>query len=182
MSGSQSRRWVMAGAIARRLVVFAALWWMLIEGDASQWSYAIVLVPLAVAVSLLVLPPVSPAPRPLRRMVALVRLTGWFGWRSVIGGIDVARRALGPREWVQPQFVRCDLRIGAGASRIAVVNLMNLMPGSLSVRIGESALDVHVLHPDIEVSQTVAQLERRVAAVTGARLDSSSPPDDSDLG
>src|SRR5690625_103733 len=165
------RRWPgLLASVGLRLAVFALLWWAVTEGDASTWVYAVVVVPVVVAVSLVLLPRRSRAPRWWRSGWALLRLAGWFLYRSVAGGVDVARRALTRRPDLDPGFVHCPMRLPQGAMRIAVADLMNLMPGSLSVVLDDKGLSLHVLDVSLPIPQVVADLEERIAAVAGARL------------
>ncbi|MGC0272407.1 Na+/H+ antiporter subunit E [Pseudactinotalea sp. Z1739] len=170
------RWWHRAASLVRRMAVFALLWWALTEGDMTTWAYGAVVVPIAVATSLALAPYRGPRPGAgrLRRTWALVRLTGWFLRRSLHGGLDVARRSLTPRPDLDPGYVRYPMRLPPGAGRVAVANLMNLMPGSLSVHLGSEELVVHVLDVDLPVPATVADLEERIALVAALPL---APPD-----
>lgn len=157
-------------ALPLRLGVFAVLWWALTEGDHSTWRYAAVIVPAAVAVSMAILPPRTPRAGRMRRAVAAARLAGWFLWRSVQGGADVASRAVRPRLRIDPGFVSHRFRLPPGPARIAVIDLMNLMPGSLSVRVQGDALLLHVVDTSMPVRDTIVTLEENVAAVVGVDL------------
>ena len=164
-------RWAWPAAL-RRLAVFALLWWAITEGDPSTWLYAVLIVPVATATSMLLVPyrPAASGPGWGRRTWALVRLAAWFLRRSMAGGIDVSRRALRRHVDLTPGFVHCPLRLPFGAGRIAVADLMNLMPGSLSVILTEDGLTLHVLDTQMPIPQTVADLEERIARVTGQVL------------
>lgn len=165
-------------ALPVRMGVFALLWWALSEGDQSTWSYAAVIVPAAVAVSVLTLPPRPIRAGPARRSTAAVALAGWFLWRSVRGGVDVALRAVRPTLDIDPGFVSHRFRLPPGPARIAVMNLMNLMPGSLSARIDGEVLLLHVVDTSMPVLATIGTLEQKVAAVTGADLAATGVRDD----
>lgn len=170
----------MASAV-RRLVVFALLWWAVTEGDLTTWSYAVVVVPAAVATSMALVPsrgrPPAGASRGgargpgwFARTWALVRLAGWFLRRSVAGGVDVARRALRVKVDLAPGYVHVPLRLPPGPGRIAVADLMNLMPGSLSVILTDDGLTLHVLDTSLPIPATVADLEERIASLSGREL------------
>ena len=170
------RWWHLLASAARRLVVFFLLWWAISEGDLTMLAYAVVVVPVAVATSMVLVPRPTghgAAPGWLRRGWALVLLTGWFLRRSVAGGVDVARRALGVRVDLDPGYVHCPMRLPPGAGRIAVADLMNLMPGSLSVILTDEGLTLHVLDTSLPIPATVADLEERVAQVGGLPLSDS---------
>lgn len=156
----------MAPAVVLRLLLFGLLWWLLTEGDTSTLRYAVVVVPLAVAASVATLPARPPRPsRWARRIAAAVGLFGWFLQRSFVGGWDVARRAISRPVDVDPVFVEHRFGLPPGPGRVVVVDLMNLMPGSLSARVDGDVLWLHVLHPDLPVLDQVRELERRLARV-----------------
>lgn len=161
---------VIAMSTVRRLILFAGLWVLLTEGNLGTWYYAVVLVPLAVATSLVLLPPRRRARQVAHRALATLGLAGWFLARSFIGGLDVARRAVLPGGEVEPDYVRCPMRLPRGAGQIAVANVMNLMPGSLAVSLSDDEMTVHVLDPSIPAARTVQHIEDRIAKVAGLAL------------
>lgn len=178
-----SRMWSIALALLVRLAVFSVLWWALTEGEGPTWTYAIAVVPLAVLVSLVFLPPrrrgvsrrgtdQAGAGRLSwgRRSVAVVVLAGWFLWQSVQGAVDIAERSLRRPVRIDPGFVTYRWRLPAGAGRIAVMDLLNLMPGSLSVRAEEEVVVVHMVDTAMPVGERLQTLESKVAAVAGQRL------------
>lgn len=168
------RAWLVA--LLARTVLLAALWWALVEGDAGMYVYGLVLVPLAVAVSLIASRPrAEPSAGSLPgRAVAAVTLVAWFLGRSVVGGVDVARRALARPVDLEPGFVEHRLRLPAGAARVLVVQLMNLMPGSLSAELDDDRVLLHSLHTELPVLEQIEELESRIARVLGRRLDDPS--------
>lgn len=164
-------------SVLSRLVLFALLWWAMTEGDPTTWAYAVVVVPAAVATSYALMPHRlrSAGAGRLRRAWAFVRLCGWFLRRSLSGGLDVARRALSRRVDLDPGYVRCPMRLPPGAGQVVVADLMNLMPGSLSVALDQDAQDVdalvlHVLDVSLPIPATVAELEEQVAVVAALPL------------
>jgi multicomponent Na+:H+ antiporter subunit E len=81
-----------------RTVVFALLWWILAAGAMSSWLIGAPVVLCAVLASGALLPGVSWS------LSGLVRFVPFFLWRSLYGGVDVARRALHPRLPISPGF------------------------------------------------------------------------------
>lgn len=155
-------------ALVARTAGFALAWWAVSEGDLSMARYGAVAVVIAVAVSLLMWRPGTIAPRTWSaRSLAGVRLFGWFLWRSVVGGSDVALRAVRRPVDIAPGFVEHRLRIASPAGRVAVGDLLNLMPGSLSTELVGERVRIHVIDVDLPVARTVEELEERVAAVIG---------------
>lgn len=152
-------------ALLPRALAAAAVWWAVSEGTA--WRYAVVAVPAAVGVSLRLAPPRRPRPAPVRRLLALARLVAWFLWRSAVGGVDVARRALSRPLDLRPGVVEHRLGLPEGAGRVLVVDMVSLMPGTLSARLDGDVLTVHALDVTARIEEQVRALEGRVARALG---------------
>jgi multicomponent Na+:H+ antiporter subunit E len=111
----------------------------------------------------------KPFARRARGILILVGLAGWVLWRSVVGGVDVARRAVRlPRADVDSRWSVYETRLRSRAARVALALVMNLMPGSLSARLDGSRLDVHVIDPALDVHGAIAELEGRLSRVEEA--------------
>jgi multicomponent Na+:H+ antiporter subunit E len=158
------------GAGLRRALTLAVVWWAVSEGETYGWWYGAMVVGLATVVSLRLRPPKAGGlpPRELvGRAGALLTLTGWFVARSLVGGVDVARRALSRSLPLQPGMVRHELGIPSGQARTVVVGLLSLMPGTLSAELDGDILHVHALDVTADVDGQVAELEERVGRVSG---------------
>jgi multicomponent Na+:H+ antiporter subunit E len=154
------------GALALRTAVFAALWWAFTEGRTGSWGAGAPIVALAVAASAGIA-----APSALRlRPVAALRLAGFFLWRSLRGGVDVARRALAPGLPIAPRYEDVSLALPEGPARMLLAAGTSLMPGTLSVELRSDRLTVHVLDGRRSIAPDVRNLERRVAAALGVSL------------
>lgn len=177
-------RWVLAGAL--RAAALGLLWWALSGADADYLIYGLVSVALATTLSLLLLPPASRvAPRGwLRRLGSSIVLLGWFLGQSVLGGLDVARRALARPADIDPSVVVAPFALEPGHARQLALALMNLMPGSMVQRVvsadGETAdntsagpvrepaaVQLHTLSPQLDPADQWARLQRRVGAAFG---------------
>lgn len=133
-----------------RALIFAVLWWVLMEGDLSYAVYALFAVPAAVALSLLLAPPRGGSWTGLpRRVVAAVTLTVWVVYRAVIGGADVALRAVHPSRGgrADPQVVTVPIRL-TGTARAFALGTFNLMPGTLVQGTIQAATDRQ--HPNTD--------------------------------
>lgn len=158
------------GAGLPRALTLAVVWWAASEGETFGWWYGAGVVVLATGVSLRLRPPrtVRPAPRRLLEQTgALLTLAGWFIARSLVGGVDVARRALSHPLDLKPGLVRHELEIPPGQARTVVVGLLSLMPGTLSAELDGDVLQVHSLDVTTDVTGEVAELEDRVGRVSG---------------
>lgn len=158
---------VLRAALGRGLVL-AVLWWAVTEGDRSTWAYGAVIVPVVTAVTFVLTPASGRPVRLLRRAVPALRLTGWFLWRSVVGGVDVALRAARTPVDTDPVTIEHRLTLPDGWARVLCANLSSLMPGALSVDLTGDVLVVHVLDRAMPARAQLDELQRRIAAVLEA--------------
>jgi len=158
---------IVRAALGRALLL-AVLWWALTEGDGSTWSYGAVVVPLVTASTFFLLPLRTTPLRVVPRALPAVRLTGWFLWRSVLGGVDVAVRSLRRPVDTDPVIVEHRLVLPTSGSRVLCANLSSLMPGALSVDLHDDVLVMHVLHREMPATDQLDELQRRILAVLEA--------------
>lgn len=148
----------MSWAALRRASSFAAIWWLLAEGDRQAAWMGVVAVLAATAASLVLVPP----SHYLRLWPALAFLR-FFLRNSIVSGLQVARLALDPRRGPTPRCVSVDLTVPAGTPRLIVAGALGLMPGTLSVALDGARLKIHALDSRIPVAAEVAALEAHVA-------------------
>lgn len=148
-----------ARAVLQRGLLFALLWWVLAEGRGDQWGVGLAGVALAVTASLLLWPPgqsrLSPA--------GLLAFAAFFLIQSVKGGFQVARIALHPRLALAPALLQLPLTLPPGLARVVLVNTLNLLPGSVCLRIERDTLHLHTLNQHWPVAQEVRAVESRIA-------------------
>ena len=135
-------------------------------GDAA-WADLVVAVLATVAATWASLRLLPLAPGRIR-FGALVRLAGRFLWQSLVGGVDVARRAFHPRLPLDPGYLAYPVRIPDGPRRDAFGALTSLMPGTLPVGTdADGALVYHCLDLRQPVSAGLARDEALMADVRG---------------
>jgi multicomponent Na+:H+ antiporter subunit E len=112
------------------------------------------------------------APTPGRglSLIGALRFLPVFFIESFKGGLDVAWRVLGPRLRVEPGLLTYRLSLGSRAARILFVDLVSLLPGTLSADLEDDTLVVHALDCRVDVAPELARLERHVARLFGERL------------
>ncbi len=137
----------------------ALLWWVLAEGSVDAWGVGAVSVPLALVASLRLAPPGSGR----LSMAGLLGFAGFFLVQSALGGAQVARRAFSPRMDLAPAFVDVHVTLPAGLPRVLLANTLNLLPGTLSVRLRGDRLRLHVLDVRLPIAAEVRQVEARIA-------------------
>lgn len=151
-----------------RLATYAGGWWILSGGDVASWWWG---VPAVLAAALF-------NPFPLGwtggwRLSGLLAFLPVFLWFSLRSALDVAWRAVHPRRPLEPALVDYPWALPPGTPRQLFANLVNLMPGTLCVRISDQAITLHILgHP----RRTQAGLQRLEAHV--ARMFKPGKADD----
>ena len=152
-----------ARAVLWRGALFAVLWWVLAEGRADSWGVGGVSVILALAASLVLLPPAKGRFSPL----GLAAFVGFFLVQSVKGGIQVAAMALRPRLDLAPAMVDLPIALPPGPARVMLVNTLSLLPGTLSVRIEGDRLRLHVLDRRLPIMEELRAAEAAIARIRG---------------
>ncbi|MCG2824249.1 MAG: Na+/H+ antiporter subunit E [Desulfurivibrionaceae bacterium] len=152
-----------ACAALRRGLLFALLWWVLTEGHGDQWGVGLAGVTLAVTANLILWPPGQTR----FYFPGLLAFAGFFLLQSVKAGIQVALIALHPRLNLTPTLLRLPLTLPPGLARVLLVNTMNLLPGTICLRIEQDVLLLHTLNEHWPVAQGVRIVEKRIACMLG---------------
>jgi multicomponent Na+:H+ antiporter subunit E len=149
--------------VLKRAILMALVWLALTGGDAQAWVYGAVAVAGATGLSLVLLPA---SPRPAR-VFRLFALFPGFLMRSVLGGVDVAWRALHPRLPVRPGWISQKTSIRDGAARSLFGAETSLLPGTLSAGCDEAGLMIHCLDANAHTQERLAAEEKRLARAFG---------------
>lgn len=143
------------------LAAFAALWWLLTDGETTSW---IIGAP-AVAAAVWSARRLSPDDARAVSLTGLLRFIPFFGWESLRGGVDVALRTLSPRMRIEPAFVAYNTALQNQSARAFFASCVNLLPGTLSADIIDDRLDVHLLDRKSDYAGELRHLEIAVARV-----------------
>jgi multicomponent Na+:H+ antiporter subunit E len=154
-------------ALLSRLLLFAALWWVLVDGAIQSWLAAGLSVISAAAVSAHLLKPGHARWSP----VALLRFLPYFLVESLRGGLDVSRRAFHPALPIAPGFHPYPLRLRGEPARIFFASAMSLLPGTLGARTRGDVLHVHLLDLRSLRVDRLMELESHVAAIFSEQLE-----------
>lgn len=87
---------------------------------------------------------------------------GFFLHALLLGGWDVARRALSPSLPIDPAWVRYPMRCHSERVRLALSALVGLLPGTLSTGFSDNQLTLHVLDQGQDWAATVTRLENHL--------------------
>ena len=112
-------------------------------------------------------------PQPGRvRLTALLSLIPHFLWKSVVAGVDVARRALDPRRLrLRPGFIAYRVGFAPGTACNVFATITSLMPGTVPCADEDGALVYHCLDVGQPVVEELAEEERRLAQAREASRD-----------
>lgn len=153
----------LAARAAAWTLPLALTWWVVVEGRPGSWGVGAPAVLAAAVIAALAFPPPRRWPRPL----PLLRFAGFFAVQSLRGGWDVARRALRPAMRLSPGFLELRTSLTEGSDRVLLVDVLSLLPGTLTVDLRGDLILLHGLDLGPGVANAVRDLERRVAALYG---------------
>jgi len=142
------------------ILILTCSWWILAEGDMSSWAIGVPTVALAVWTSRRY---TAESASPTMRYQALPGFALYFATRSLVAGLDVARRTLAPSLPIAPRMTSVRTTLPAGLPRVLLVAVLSLMPGSLGVSLEEDEIVLHVLDARLDVLADVRRTEARIA-------------------
>lgn len=154
-------------AAASRALVLVVVWWAISEGDPEALWIGVPAIAAAVVASLALMPANGRRPR----VLGLLRFAPYFVVQSFRGGLDVTRRALRTPPDLDPDIIDYPIRLEGDTARITFVHVISLLPGTLSTRLEDDVLMVHVLDRGLPVKEQLDLLETRVADLYGQRLE-----------
>jgi multicomponent Na+:H+ antiporter subunit E len=140
---------------------------MLTGGNVQSWWIGVPAVIFAVTASITLLPSIPLVWR------ELLRFAPFFLRHSLQGGADVAWRAFHPGMPIAPALIDYPLRLPAGLPQVILVNIVSLLPGTLSAGLDGQTLRIHVLDGRGDFMTELEALEQRVARMCGASLRTS---------
>lgn len=152
---------VLLKAILHRTAVLGGIWLVLSGAAVDAAPLGVVTVGASVWLSLRLLPATHPLV-----VWRLARHVPRFIAGSVVGGLDVARRAFSPQMPLNPGWLEVQSDLPDGA-RVALGGELSLMPGTLSAGTSDGKLLIHVLDTVAGFHDAVPQEERQIAAILG---------------
>jgi multicomponent Na+:H+ antiporter subunit E len=154
-------------ALLWRSALLAVLWFILTEGRTDSWGVGVISATLALAASLILLPPGA-----IRfSLDGVAVFLAYFMSQSLRAGIRVALVALRPRLNIHPGVQVVRLRMPEGIGRVILVNTLNLLPGTLVVKFAANNLHLHMLDIRGSIEEEVRATETRIAKMLGLSLD-----------
>ena len=144
-----------------RAGLLAIVWWIISDGAAGSWLIGLPAVLIAAHLSVTL----NATPTQRVHLISLAEFIPFFLYGSIRGGIDVARRACSPRMRLAPTFLVYPLRLPEGPAQTFFTGIVSLLPGTLSTRIKDRALQLHVLDETAQVVKELEALELKVAGI-----------------
>lgn len=156
-------RGLRARGLAPRILLLAPLWWALVGDDRGSWWFGAP----AILAAALVGVALSPGGGHRPTLVGTLRFVPFFLRQSLVGGADVALRALRPSLPLAPDFLEYPLRLPQGPPSDVMAATVSLLPGTLTADVEEGRLRVHTLTEGGSVTGDLQDLEARVAGLFG---------------
>lgn len=147
-----------------RAASFTIIWWMLSNGDTGSWLVGVPMIALTTWVSIHLLPPIKIS------LMGALQFVPFFLWQSLVGGLIVAKQAFQPGFQVKPDIAYYHWRLPPGISRVFMVNVVSLLPGTLCLQLSDKKLHFHVLVKTDSYIDELKMIEYRVAKLFGLEL------------
>lgn len=150
-------------------IVLLAFWLLLTNGDVNSLAVGVFFIALAVTVSYrLSANTVAPKDAPRIQFEQLPKFLVFFFYNSLKGGLGTAKMAFSPTLSLSPNFIHYPIeRLKTGASTQLFINLVSLLPGSVSVIREPTGILVHVLNSGANTNQELLQCELAVSQLFG---------------
>lgn len=158
--------WFFVRPCLLRVLVFGMIWWLLVDGDMNSWPIGAPAIAIAVIVSMIT----ARQHATHWRLPGALKLLLYFLWKSIVGAIDVARRAFHPDLPLEPVLWEYRLRLPDGHGKVFLANIVSLLPGTLSAELKSDRLIVHVLDGARPHLHELAALEERIGHLYGQDL------------
>ena len=155
-----------ARRLGSHLSVFACLWALITEARADSWIVGGPVVVAAAAAACL-----ARDRRWRWSVIGFLRFVPHFARSSLHGGIDVAWRSLHPQLPIHPRLIEYQSRLPDGTARVFFMNIINVLPGTLSADIRDDVLTIHVLDDRQAIQHQLEKLEQSVAALFATRIE-----------
>ncbi|WP_157982823.1 Na+/H+ antiporter subunit E [Aliidiomarina minuta] len=152
------------------LLLSSAGWWLLTEGASHGWMVGVPAVLATTALAFRLQNNQAPA----LRWHYLPVFVWFFISRSVIAGLDVARRTLKPQMDLNPGIISYPSQLPDGTPRLLFAGVISLLPGTLCAEFDGDWVVLHVLDLNDNISEDSLQVERHIARLFDAPVPSAS--------
>jgi multicomponent Na+:H+ antiporter subunit E len=154
---------------ATRTALLAVIWWLIVQDHADAWLVGLPAIVLAALASTRL----DSHALPRLSLAGLPAFVALFIRESVRGGLDVARRILGPQLHIAPGFRRYRLHTSHPAARVLLINCIGLLPGTLAADLDGDHAELHLLDASENHDPQLLRLEQAVAGLFGITLETT---------
>lgn len=147
-----------------RSSAFVFIWWILTDGSLKSWLIGGPAVVVALIVSIALIPPIRFV------WLAFFKFIPFFVVRSLIGAADVAWRAFSPALPISPELFEYPMKLRLLPAQVFMLNVVSLLPGTLSASLDGHVLKLHVLDKHKEFLPELEAVERNVARIFALSL------------
>lgn len=141
--------------------LFLFIWWILTDGDTSSWWMGLPVVMLTIIVSIILIPPTHLV------FIRVIWFLPFFLIYSFNGALDVAWRVFHPRLPINPDLIKYPLNLPPGLAQVLMINLVSLVPGTLTAQLKHNVLTIHVLDIQNDYKTRLIELEQHVTKIFG---------------
>ncbi|TWX52178.1 hypothetical protein ESZ28_13145 [Colwellia hornerae] len=158
-------------------LLLTGFWFLLTDGELTSLLVGVVFIPMSIFVSAKLSEKTDSANRTFYINIAKVPKFIWFFiYQSIKGGTDTAVRVFSVDMKLQPEFIHYSIKHLPGGSPMNLfMNVVSLLPGSVSVIREPTSVLVHVLTVTSSSLEDIYQCELAICELY--RLDISSPSD-----
>ncbi len=145
-----------------RLSIFLSLWYMFCDKSIHSILAGLSASIVSTFLSVLLLP------QPLELwFLYLPRFLIFFLKHSVIGSIDVARRACRKNIQIIPTVIEYSSNLSKDSALFVFVTVIGLLPGTICIRRADKQLLIHAIDGNADVAGELRQLENHIALLFG---------------
>lgn len=128
-------------------MLLTGFWFLLSAGDLASLLVGVIFIPLSIFVSIKLSKKTTIAGSNVSiQLIKIPKFIGFFLYQSIKGGTDTARRVFSADMKLQPEFVHYPIKhLPAGLPMNLFMNMVSLLPGSVSVIREPDSVLVHVL-------------------------------------
>lgn len=148
----------------RDVLLFLALYtvlWLILSGG-KGWTFGAAFIALATFLSILLGFSLR-----IFRPLHLPRFFLFYLQQLLVAGWQVAWTACRPRMSVEPAWVSLTLKSRSDPTRLMFTTFVCLLPGTLTARVEEGIMHIHLLDKTRPWRATVEELETRLMALLG---------------
>lgn len=150
-------------------VIFSGLWVLLTQGDYRSIVIGAVAIPGS-ALCAVLLSPRAELRADRLTVLRVVKFLPFFLTESVKGGWESALFAILPSRTVKPHTFFYKTRLPEGRATTFFINIISLLPGTLTADTNDNVLTIHVLDRDANNLLAITTCETRIAELFGIDL------------